>query len=103
MQSKAIRFWPQAKSRAQPSLLGLTSILLGNGVTQDAKKCGLQPGVAYRLWNGDRAVEVLVCFKCNVLWPHIVGGKSEGRCRGDGQDFNSVRADLLALKRKKPS
>jgi len=77
----------------------LTNLLLGDGVTRNAKKCGLEPGVAYRLWNGDQAVEVLVCFKCDVLWPHLVG--EQGKLpHQEWQDFDSARADLLELTRE---
>jgi hypothetical protein len=51
----------------------LSQMLLSAGVTPNKKKCGLQPGIAYRIWKKDRAVEVLVCFQCDVLWPHEVG------------------------------
>lgn len=74
----------------------LSKLLLGKGVTQNQKKCGLQPGVAYRVWNGDRAVEVLVCFKCDVLWPHVVSGSAKD-AHLDWKDFDPIRADLVAL------
>jgi len=74
----------------------LSKILQSSSVTQNRKKCGLQPGVAYRLWSGDRAVEVLVCFKCDVLWPHVVGEQSANP-HHEWQDFDPVRPELLAL------
>ncbi|MES2794301.1 MAG: hypothetical protein V4719_32100 [Planctomycetota bacterium] len=74
----------------------LSKVLLSSGVTQNQKKCGLEPGVAYRLWNGNRAVEVLICFKCDVLWPHVMGSNVASPHR-EWQDFDSVRAELLAL------
>lgn len=85
------------KEQGQAFAARLTSILLGKGVTQNEMKCGLQPGVAYRLWKDDRAVEVLVCFKCNVLWPHIVGEKWKEQLWWEWQDFDTVRAESLAL------
>jgi hypothetical protein len=85
------------KEQGQAFAARLTSILLGKGVMQNAKKCGLEPGVAYRLWKDDRAIEVLVCFKCNVLWPHIVGEQWRDPVWWEWQDFDTVRADLLAL------
>jgi hypothetical protein len=85
------------KEKDQAFAARLASILLGKNVTQNEKKCGLQPGVAYRLWKDDRAVEVLVCFNCNVLWPHVVGEKWKEQLWSEWQDFDTVRADLLAL------
>jgi hypothetical protein len=85
------------KEQGQAFAARLTSILLGKGVTQNEKKCGLEPGVAYRLWKDNQSVEVLVCFKCNVLWPHIVGEKWKEHLWWEWQDFDSVRADLLSL------
>jgi hypothetical protein len=74
----------------------LADILLGNSVTTNVKKCGLQPVVAYRLWKDKQSLEVLVCFRCDVLWPHVVG---EMGTPGpyEYQDFDPVRAKLLAL------
>ena len=85
------------KEQGEEFAARLTSILLGKGVTQNEKKCGLEPGVAYRLWKGNQSVEVLVCFKCNVLWPHIVGEQWKEHLWWEWQDFDTVRADLLAV------
>jgi hypothetical protein len=74
----------------------LSAVLQSDGVSPNRKKCGLEPGVAYRLWNGDKAVEVLVCFKCDVLWPHVVGEEGVPPQR-EWKDFDPVRAELLAL------
>ncbi|MDB5337268.1 MAG: hypothetical protein JWN70_2887 [Planctomycetaceae bacterium] len=74
----------------------LSRVLLSSGVTANRKKCGLEPGVAYRLWNGDRAVEVLVCFKCDVLWPHVMGSQF-AKPHHEWQDFDRARPELLAL------
>jgi hypothetical protein len=64
-------------------------------VTWTSKKCGLVPGVAYRVWAGDRALEVLVCFKCDDLWPHVAG--EPGTLERELLAFDSVRPELLAL------
>ena len=74
----------------------LSKVLRSDGVTPNRKKCGLQPGVAYRLWNGNKAVEVLVCFKCDVLWPHVVGEEGVPP-HHEWKDFDPVRPELLAL------
>jgi hypothetical protein len=74
----------------------LSKVLRSDGVTQNQKKCGLEPGVAFRLWSGDQAVEVLVCFKCDVLWPHVMGSRVENP-HFEWQDFDPIRPELLAL------
>src|SRR5215207_3985473 len=51
----------------------LGKVLRSWGVARSSKKCAVEPGVAFRVWRGDRALEVLVCFKCDDLWPHVVG------------------------------
>lgn len=87
------------KEQDQAFARRLAEILLGNGVTQNAKKCRLEPGVAYRLWKEKQAVEVLVCFKCDELWPHVVGTSNKGSFM-EWQDFDPVRARLLALSKE---
>jgi hypothetical protein len=60
------------------------------------KKCGIQPGVAFRVWRGDECVEVLVCFKCDVLAMHL--GSGDWSWTGDMlRDFSASRSKLLAL------
>jgi len=70
--------------------------LISGGVTQNRKKCGLRPGVAFRIWSGTDAVEVVICFECNVLWPHVVGEPIEDRF-SEWQDFDPVRRDFAKL------
>jgi hypothetical protein len=74
----------------------LSAILLGDGVTQMRKECGLEPSVAFRLWKGEDSVEVLVSFSCNLLWPHMVGAIAQDQV-AEYQDFDSARAELVAL------
>jgi hypothetical protein len=74
----------------------LSKVLRSGGVTKNQKKCGLQPGVAYRIWGGEKTVEVLVCFKCDVLWPHVVGQEGVPP-HEEWMDFDPVRPKLLAL------
>jgi hypothetical protein len=73
----------------------LGKVLRSWSVARSSKKCGLLPGVAFRVWAGDQALEVLVCFKCDDLWPHVVG--EPGEPHGETLAFDPVRADLLAL------
>lgn len=77
----------------------LAKVLRSRGVTPNRKKWGLEPGVAFRLWSGDRAMEVLVCFKCDVLWPYVVGEISDTP-HYEWRDFDPVRAELLALSKE---
>jgi hypothetical protein len=60
------------------------------------KKCGIQPGVAFRVWRGDQCVEVLVCFKCDVLAMHLGNGDWDWNSNML-RAFGSARAKLLAL------
>ena len=69
----------------------LAKLLRSDGVTPNRKKCGLEPGVAFRLGTGDEEEEVLICFKCDVLWPHVVG-REERPPHHEWKDFDPVRA-----------
>jgi hypothetical protein len=73
----------------------LSTALRRWGVTWTSEKCGLLPSVAYRVWAGDQALEVLVCFKCDDFWPRVVGKVDplENKLLA----FDSVRPELLAL------
>ena len=77
----------------------LSKVLRSEGVIDNEYKCGLEPGVAFRLWNGDRAVEVLDCFKCNILWPYVVG-PPDAATQHERKNFSRVRAELLALSKE---
>jgi len=72
----------------------LADVLIGHPDLE--KKCGIQPGVAFRVWRGDQCVEVLVCFKCDVLAMHL--GTGDWDWTSDMlRDFSGSRAKLLAL------
>lgn len=73
----------------------LGTVLRSWGVANSSKKCAFEPGVAFRVWRGDRALEVLVCFKCDDLWPHVVG--ESGTLSEEWLEFDAVRPDLVAL------
>ena len=73
----------------------LGKVLLRWGVAPSSKKCAFEPGVAFRVWDGDRALEVLVCFKCDDLWPHVMG--ETGTLYEEALAFDPVRAELVAL------
>jgi hypothetical protein len=73
----------------------LGKVLRSWGVAPSSKKCAFEPGVAFRMWRGDQALEVLVCFKCDDLWPHVVG--ESGTLHDEVLAFDPVRAELVAL------
>jgi len=73
----------------------LGKVLRSWGVGNSSKKCAFEPGVAFRVWRGNRAMEVLVCFKCDDLWPHVVG--ESGTLSEEWLEFDAVRPDLVAL------
>lgn len=73
----------------------LGEVLRSWGVARSSKKCAFEPGVAFRVWRGDRALEVLVCFKCDDLWPHVVG--EPGTLSEEWLEFDATRPDLVAL------
>jgi len=75
----------------------LSEVLRRWGVARSSKKCGISPGVVFRIWSGDKAVEVIICFKCDDLKTHLVGTPDDGALTGHLLDFESERADLLAL------
>ena len=62
---------------------------------RNRKECGLEPGVAFRIADGKNTVDVLICFKCDVLG-YVVGGANEVPT-SQYQDFDPVRAELVAL------
>ena len=72
----------------------LANVLRRWGVSKGSKKCTFEPGVAFRVWYGDRALDVLLCFECDELWTHVVAdtGTSD-----DVLDFAPARADLVTL------
>ena len=85
----------QGKEQGPEFAARLSSVLRGWSVANRSKKCVFNPGLAFRIWSGDRAVEVLVCFLCDDLWPHVVG--EAGTMHGEILAFDPVRADLVAL------
>ena len=66
------------------------------------KKCGIQPGVAFRVWRGEQCVEVLVCFKCDVLAMHLGSGDWDSTSEML-RDFSADRAKLLRALQRGPA
>jgi hypothetical protein len=77
----------------------LAAVLLGPGLTRTDKKCGVQPGVAYRFWKGDESVAVLVCFDCDVAC-FVDVGRTDEPASNDCLDFDPVRVEMLGLARE---
>ena len=73
----------------------LGKVLRSWAVAPSSKKCVFEPGVAFRVWAGDRSLEVLICFKCDDLWPRVVGENKT--LHGEVLAFDPVRAELVAL------
>ena len=94
--SAAIRFWRPRPSKAQSLPRDWRPFCEGEGVTPNNKKCGLRPGVALRMWRGEQAVDVLVCFECDTLWAYVVGSQVE-KPHYQWHNFDPVRGELLAL------
>ena len=61
------------------------------------KPCGFEPGVAFRFWKGQKAVDLLVCFHCTDLAFQGVGASE---AIGGKLSFGPVRTRLLALVKK---
>lgn len=57
------------------------------------KACLLTPGVAFRIWAQRRAVDVLVCFRCDQIAVARVGG-TKGMRAGD---IDPARAAFVRL------
>jgi hypothetical protein len=72
----------------------LSTVLRSWGVSNSPKKSGFEPAIAFRLWDGDRALDVLISFESDTLWAHAVEDTSPTE---DVLDFAPVRADLVAL------
>lgn len=75
----------------------LAAILLAEHTYGIAATDCFDPGVAYRLWKGDRSVDVLICFHCNNLdvRPNRKAESAGGQLADFGQ--STVRTELLKL------
>jgi hypothetical protein len=63
------------------------------------KRCAFAPGVAFRLWKGDEAVEVLLCFSCDEL-EVIVKDPTGKELRRVREDSDPMRPALVGLAKK---
>jgi len=62
--------------------------------TEDFAKC-FWPGIAFRIWKNNEAVDVLICFKCDNLY---CGPSSDKGVRENASFWHSPRrTDLLRL------
>jgi hypothetical protein len=97
--SKTIDHYPvttTGKEQGQEFASKLSAILMGKGVVKSRKECGLDPGVGFRIWKGREAVDVVVCFKCDVLRVRLMNEDSKDFNFGM-RDFDDVRPALLRL------
>jgi hypothetical protein len=72
----------------------LAEVMLGPGFSPLDKKCGIQPGVGFRVWRGEQSVEILVCFRCDVVSAYRTQVPKNER---ELQAFSPIRPKLLAL------
>jgi hypothetical protein len=84
--------------RSQEFAARLAAVLL----TDETYNCTFpthcfDPGVAFRLWNGDRRVEVLMCFFCDNLRFRAVGADGKELHEAFGNWMPSSRAKLVRL------
>jgi hypothetical protein len=61
------------------------------------KPCIFDPGVAFRFWKGQAAVDVLVCFHCRDLAFQVVGSPN---ALAGKLSFDPVASDLARLVRR---
>lgn len=63
------------------------------------KRCEFVPGVGYRLWKGERSVEVVLCFACEQV-VIFAPPAANGSVRSAMADFAPARAQFLRLARE---
>jgi hypothetical protein len=60
------------------------------------KGCSIAPGVGFRLWSGNRTVDVLLCFHCDQIEIGPIPGRRGRSSHGHG-DIDDARAMFVAL------
>jgi hypothetical protein len=76
------------------SITRITNALRRWGVSKASKKLSFEPTVAFRIWYGDKALDVLLSFDSDQLWTHVVGDPNSSE---EMLDFAPARAEFLAL------
>jgi hypothetical protein len=76
------------------SITRLTNSLRRWGVSKASKKLTFEPTVAFRVWYGDKALDVLLSFETDQLWTHVVGDPNSS---DEMLDFTPAQAEFLAL------
>jgi hypothetical protein len=61
-----------------------------------AKKCEVQPGVGFRLWQDKDWVDVVLCFHCNELEVSTIPPGEKDR-KVSHEDFDAARVALVKL------
>jgi hypothetical protein len=84
----------QGKDQDRPFAEQLADILFDEATYTNRSVHCFDPGVGYRVWRGDRAVEILICFRCNNFYcgPPTRRAKENARFGGSPR-----RADLVRL------
>jgi hypothetical protein len=65
----------------------------------NAKSCIPDYGVLFTFRSGDRAVQIALCFNCNML-DVFDGGDDKARSVNTLPDFDPMRSDLVAIVKK---
>lgn len=65
----------------------------------DRKACIPDYGVLFTFRSGDRAIQVALCFNCNML-DVFDGGDDKARSVNSLPDFDPMRSDLVAIVKK---
>jgi hypothetical protein len=83
----------QGKNQGKEFARKLGAILVDKQMHENTAKC-FWPGVAFRVWRGDKHVDVLICFKCDNFY----AGPPVGKAREiGGFDGTPLRSRLLRL------
>ena len=80
----------------------LAGVFLSPGANRySPSACIFDPGVAFRVWRGERYADLLVCFNCNVWSLEPPAGTADDD-PGDvrGKDLRPVRAAVVRLVRE---
>ena len=91
------RIVPEPRPVPEALAAQLSRLLLARSSYADYyTMCIFDPGIVFRFWKGERAVDVLVCFHCGDL-AFQVAGASEAL--GAKLAFEPMRAELARLVR----
>lgn len=79
----------------------LTQVLRSKGITRNKTKCPLEPTFGYRVRSGTRTVEILIGFRCNLLWAHVGNEPVTEKASKEWKTFDAAPAkELFKLSRE---